>query len=158
MRLGSSTVISLAYLAGLTASTLLATPTFAQEAEPHVHDINGPRKDAPIPRPGMTLVKGQCAIVVTDPQNDFLSPKGVAGGVVGKSVTERRTVKYIDSLFRTAKSAGVPILVGPHCYYHHDHQWKFEGALEAMMHTIGMFDRQGGAGRDRGRGLGRALA
>ena len=43
-----------------------------------VHYIGGPRADAPIPRPGMTLRKGQVAVVVTDPQNDFLSPKGVA--------------------------------------------------------------------------------
>ncbi len=91
----------------------------------------------------MTLIKGQFAVVVTDPQNDFLNPKGVAWGVVGQSVTENNTVENIDSLFKTAKSAGVPIFVSPHYYYHHDHQWKFEGALEALMHKIGMFDRKG---------------
>ena len=45
----------------------------------------------------MTLVKGQFAIVVTDPQNDFLDPKGVAWGVVGQSVTENNTVENIDN-------------------------------------------------------------
>jgi len=33
------------------------------------------------------------AIVITDPQNDFLSPEGVAWGVVGESVTEIGTVE-----------------------------------------------------------------
>jgi nicotinamidase-related amidase len=32
--------------------------------------------------------------------------------------------------------------VSPHYYYPHDHGWKFEGALEALMHKIGMFDRK----------------
>ncbi len=44
------------------------------------------RPDAPIPRPGVQLRKGRVA--VTDPQVDFLSPKGVTWGVVGKNVAE----------------------------------------------------------------------
>ncbi|MGB5409107.1 MAG: hypothetical protein WBN43_20275 [Thiogranum sp.] len=40
---------------------------------------------AALPDPGMQIEKGRTALVVTDPQNDFLSPKGVAWGVVGKS-------------------------------------------------------------------------
>ncbi len=27
-------------------------------------------------------------------------------------------------------------------HFQHDHRWKFEGALEALMHKIGMFDRK----------------
>jgi nicotinamidase-related amidase len=108
-----------------------------------VHYIEGPRADAPIPRPGMTLRKGQVAVVVTDPQNDFLSPKGVAWGVVGQSITENRTVENIESLFKAAKKADVPVFISPHYYYQHDQQWKFEGALETLMHSIRMFDRKG---------------
>ena len=44
------------------------------------------------------------ALVVTDPQNDFLSPDGVTWGVVGKSVTENDTVENIDNLFKAAKA------------------------------------------------------
>lgn len=43
------------------AATLMVTPTLAQEAKPTIHYISGPRADAPIPRPGMVLVKGQVA-------------------------------------------------------------------------------------------------
>jgi nicotinamidase-related amidase len=91
----------------------------------------------------MTLRKGQAAVVVTDPQNDFLSPKGVAWGVVGQSVTENKTVENIESLFKAAKKADVPVFISPHYYYQHDQQWKFEGALETLMHSIRMFDRKG---------------
>ena len=98
--------------------------------------------NAALPDPGMEIVGGRTALVITDPQNDFLSPKGVAWGVVGKSVTENRTVENIDSLFKAAKANGIPVFVSPHYYYPTDHGWQFEGALEKLMHNIGMFDRK----------------
>jgi hypothetical protein len=64
-----------------------------QHTKAMIHYINGPREDAPIPRPGMTLVKGQTAVVITDPHNDFLSPKGVTWEIVGQSVMEKNTVE-----------------------------------------------------------------
>lgn len=115
----------------------------AQDQKPTVSHYAGPRADAPIPRPGLTIKKGRVAVVVTDPQNDFLSPKGVAWGVVGQSVQENHTVENIASLFDAAKTAGVPVFVSPHYYYQHDHHWQFGGALEVLMHNIGMFDRKG---------------
>ena len=45
------------------------------------------------------------AVVITDPQNDFLSPDGVTWGLVGESVTENRTVEHIDELVAAAKRA-----------------------------------------------------
>jgi nicotinamidase-related amidase len=98
---------------------------------------------AQLPDPGVTIVEGRTALLITDPQNDFLSPKGVAWGVVGKSVTENNTVENIDSLFAAAKANDIPVFVSPHYYYPTDHGWAFEGALEALMHNIGMFDRKG---------------
>lgn len=97
---------------------------------------------AALPDPGMKIEKGRTALVVTDPQNDFLSPKGVTWGVVGKNVMANNTVENIETLFKTAKSEGIPVFVSPHYYYPHDHGWKFEGALETLMHKIGMFDRK----------------
>jgi len=95
-----------------------------------------------LPDPGMEVEKGRTALVVTDPQNDFLSPKGVAWGVVGKSVEANDTVPNIEALFKTAKAERIPVFVSPHYYYPHDHEWRFEGALESLMHQIGMFDRR----------------
>ena len=98
---------------------------------------------AALPNPGLQIEKGRTALVITDPQNDFLSPKGVTWGVVGKSVEANNTVENIDTLFKTAKANGIPVFISPHYYYPHDHGWKFEGALETLMHKIGMFDRKG---------------
>lgn len=109
----------------------------------HIHYIDGPREDAPIPRPGVDLSRGSFALLVIDPQVDFLSPSGVTWGVVGESVTENHTVENIERLFRTAKGADARVFVSPHYYYPHDHTWKFEGALETLMHDINMFEREG---------------
>jgi len=98
---------------------------------------------AQLPDPGVTIVPGRTALLITDPQNDFLSPDGVTWGVVGKSVTENDTVENIDALFKAAKASDMPVFISPHYYYPTDHGWQFEGALEALMHSIGMFDREG---------------
>jgi len=96
---------------------------------------------AGLPDPGMKI-DSHTALVVTDPQVDFLSPDGVTWGVVGKSVTDNNTVANIGSLFKVAKQTDMPVFVSPHYYFPHDHGWQFEGALEMLMHKIGMFDRK----------------
>jgi nicotinamidase-related amidase len=96
---------------------------------------------AQLPDPGVTVELERTALVITDPQNDFLSPEGVTWGVVGESVTENNTVDNIETLLKTAKKIGMQVFVSPHYYYPTDHGWKFEGALEVLMHDIGMFDR-----------------
>jgi len=96
-----------------------------------------------LPNPGMQIDTTRTALVVTDPQNDFLSPQGVAWGVVGESVEENHTVANIETLFKTARESHIPVFISPHYYYPADHGWKFEGALEKLMHTIKMFDRKG---------------
>ncbi|MCA9178730.1 MAG: isochorismatase family protein, partial [Planctomycetales bacterium] len=77
---------------------------------------SGRKPDAAVPRPGVKLRKGHVAIVVTDPQNDFLSPQGVTWGVVGQNVTENRTVENIGQLFSLAKQLDIPLFVSPHYY------------------------------------------
>ena len=96
---------------------------------------------AQFPNPGMEIDE-TTALVLTDPQNDFLSPDGVTWGVVGESVTENNTVENIETLLILAKENGIPVFISPHYYYPTDKDWKFEGALEVLMHNIGMFDRK----------------
>ncbi|MCM2306736.1 MAG: cysteine hydrolase [Sulfuritalea sp.] len=95
-----------------------------------------------LPPSTMKLDLSRTALVVIDPQVDFLSPKGVAWGAVGTSVQEHNTVENIGRLFAAAKSAGITVAVSPHYYYPTDKGWKFEGALEKLMHKINMFDRK----------------
>ncbi|KZS38566.1 isochorismatase [Aquimarina aggregata] len=102
--------------------------------------LSGLSTFAQLPDPGFT-VDSRTAIVITDPQNDFLSPNGVTWGVVGESVTANNTVENLEELFKIAKKKNITVFVSPHYYFKHDHNWKIEGALEALMHKINMFDR-----------------
>lgn len=97
--------------------------------------------DSALPPSDMQLDLKRTALVVSDPQIDFLSPKGVTWAVVGESVTELGTVANLDRLFVASKKAGIVVAISPHYYYPTDKGWKFEGALEKLMHKIGMFDR-----------------
>ncbi|AZV78652.1 cysteine hydrolase [Parasedimentitalea marina] len=115
-----------------------ATAASAQVANPYADPEN-----SVLPPSNMKLDLSRAALVVTDPQVDFLSPEGVTWGVVGASVTEHNTVENIETLFKAAKAADITVAVSPHYYYPTDHGWKFEGALEKLMHKIGMFDRPG---------------
>jgi nicotinamidase-related amidase len=91
----------------------------------------------------MQLHRGRFAIVLTDPQVDFFSPKGVAWSVVGESVMENRTVEHVADLFRVAQETDTRVFISPHYYYPHDHTWKFAGAFEKVMHDIHFADRAG---------------
>lgn len=117
--------------AAQTASSVSGADPYAAPAEPA------------LPPSSMALEKGRAALLVVDPQIDFLSPEGVAWGVVGESVAEHKVVDNLTRLFQAAKAADMPVVISPHYYYPHDHQWRFEGALEKVMHSIGMFDRPG---------------
>jgi nicotinamidase-related amidase len=96
-----------------------------------------------MPSTGFVLDLKKAALVVIDPQVDFLSPKGVTWAVFGASITENRTVENLDALFKAAKKANITVAVSPHYYYPTDHNWDFGGGLEKLMHSIGMFDRKG---------------
>jgi len=110
--------------------------------------------NAGLPDPGMSVTQGRTALVLTDPQNDFLSPEGVTWGVVGASVTANDTVKHIGQLFKSAKKNEIPVFVSPHYYFPTDDGWKFGGAVETMMHGIGMFSRHGALNLDGFEGSG----
>ena len=102
----------------------------------------------------MDITASDTAIVVTDPQNDFLSPDGVTWGLVGKSVEENNTVANLASLLGAAKAGGYTVYVSPHYYFPTDHGWHFGGTVEAMMHDINMFDRAGALNLDGFEGSG----
>ena len=91
----------------------------------------------------MEINKKDTALLVTDPQNDFLSEKGVAWPLVGDSVKENKTVENIERLFKAAKKNGFEVFISPHYFYHTDHSWKFAGTLEKKMHETNMFERSG---------------
>jgi nicotinamidase-related amidase len=96
----------------------------------------------------MEINKKDTAVVITDPQNDFLSEKGVTWELVGDSVKENKTVENIERIIKAAKVNGFKVFISPHYYYPTDHSWKFGGTVEKMMHEIKMFDRKGALSLD----------
>jgi nicotinamidase-related amidase len=83
------------------------------------------------------------AIVITDPQNDFLSSSGVAWSLVKESVEEHKTIENIEALLETATSQNLPVFISPHYYYPYDQKWEFTGEMETWMHEHNMYIRKG---------------
>ena len=113
----------------------LASPATAQD-----NPYADPPKPA-LPPTDVEVTLANTALVITDPQIDFLSPDGVTWGVVGASVRRNGTVANIGRLLDAAKAKGMTVAISPHYYYPTDHGWRFGGPLEKLMHAIGMFDR-----------------
>ena len=127
---------------GLNVGALAQDNPYADPAEPA------------LPQTTMVTTLGNTALVITDPQIDFLSPDGVTWGVVGESVTEHNTVVNIGRLLDAAKASGMTVAISPHYYYPTDHGWNFGGPLEKLMHAIGMFDRESALSVDEFEGSG----
>jgi len=126
-----------AFAAAAAGGAALASPAAAQ-SDPYAD----PAEPA-LPATDVEVTLDNTALVVTDPQIDFLSPDGVTWGVVGASVEHHNTVANIGRLLKAAKARGMTVAISPHYYYPTDHGWRFGGPLEKLMHAIGMFDRKG---------------
>ena len=125
----------------LAAGAVLASQGLATGASAATENPYADPAEPALPPSDMRLDRGRTALVVIDPQIDFLSPDGVTWGVVGKSVRRNNTVQNIGRLFEASKSSDLVVSVSPHYYYPTDKGWRFEGALEKLMHKIGMFNR-----------------
>lgn len=89
-------------------------------AHADIADYADPTNPA-LPPSDVTASLENTALVVTDPQIDFLSPDGVTWGVVGESVTEHDTANNIGRLLSAAKARGMTVAISPHYYYPTDH-------------------------------------
>jgi nicotinamidase-related amidase len=140
-------------LAGAAAAVTVAGAIGAGEAkaatDPYADPVN-----PGLPKTTMKLDPSRAALVVIDPQIDFMSPKGLAWPVVGESVTEHNVVPNLIRLFEASKQAGLPVAISPHYYYPWDHTWKFSAPLEDFQHNLGIFDRKGPYTFDGFRGSG----
>lgn len=61
------------------------------------------------------------ALVIIDPQNDFLSEGGVVWDLVGELVVKNKVVDRLKALIAKAKGAGIPVVYVPH-YYDKEYQ------------------------------------
>lgn len=83
------------------------------------------------------------AIVITDPQNDFLAETGKLNGLVAESISRLGTVNNIETLMRVAKSERITLAVDPLVYDAQDGDWLNPGILQKQlldMHALRMPD------------------
>lgn len=99
-------------------------------------------KEAGIPDPGFEIDKNT-ALVITDPQNDFLREDGVAWPIVKESVKENNTIENLSTVFKLSREKGIKIFISPHYFFPADKGWKFGESLEKFMHSKEMYKRKG---------------
>ncbi len=77
--------------------------------------------------------KAHTAIVITDPQNDFLANTGKLHSLLVANLEELGTVKNIEILMKAAKSSGIALAVDPLVYNALDVDWSRAGALQRQL-------------------------
>lgn len=85
---------------------------------------------------------GNTAIVITDPQNDFLSPGGKGYHLTKKIIEQYNTLQNLELLISTAMSKGYQLFISPHYIYPHDYSWQFTGAEQKMLLKLRVFQKQ----------------
>ena len=77
-----------------------------------------------MPRETVEIDLSKTALFVTDPQNDFLSEKSPAWGLVGPTVTRNKVVEKEKMLKALGKELGIPLFYSTHMYTPKDfEQW-----------------------------------
>jgi nicotinamidase-related amidase len=126
---------------GLFAFVLL--PSFASaDSDDYVY------KQSFMPRETVEIDLSKTALFVTDPQNDFLSEKSPAWGLVGPTVIKNKVVEKEKTLKTLAKEIGIPVFYSTHMYTPKDFaNWKSLNGIDKIMFEIRMFE-QGTWGHD----------
>lgn len=96
------------------------------------------------------------AVVITDPQNDFLAENGKLYGLLAENLDALGTIDNIETLMKTAKATGVALAVDPLVYTTLDADWTRAGALQRQLldmqalHRASLSDPEGfeGSGAD----------
>ena len=97
-----------------------------------------------LPIPGMTIELDRTALVITDLQNDFLTPGGNGWSLFADSYAKLDTVANLMRLLRATKECDLTVLISPHYYYPTDHHWSAPGgATEVLMERLPVFQRRG---------------
>jgi nicotinamidase-related amidase len=88
----------------------------------------------------MPFDTSRTALLIIDPQNDFLSEGGVVWDLVGEGVKDTKVVEHLVELRKAAKDAGMPVFYCPH-YYNDDEfaTWKHLNPIDKLMFDRKMF-------------------
>ena len=84
--------------------------------------------------------KSETALVIVDPQNDFLSEGGAVWDLVGEEVVKNNVVENLVKLRNAATEAGIPVFYSPHYYTEHEYEhWKHPNHIDEIMFDRKMF-------------------
>lgn len=102
------------------------------------------------------LDRARTAVVITDPQNEFLREDGKLYALLADNLRELGTVENIAKLMETSKAVGIALAVDPLVYTALDGNWTHPGALQRQLlemralHRASLSDTKGfdGSGAD----------
>jgi nicotinamidase-related amidase len=93
----------------------------------------------------MDINPERTALVIVDPQVDFLSPESVVWDLVGEQVERNRVVEHLITLKGAAERAGIPVFYSPHYFSDHEYSgWRHLNTIDKVMFERRMFDVSGG--------------
>ncbi len=87
--------------------------------------------------------KAHTAVLVTDPQNDFLSKDGKIYPLIEENLKELGTIENIEKLMQTAKKKNITLAVDPLEYSDLDSNWSNSGALQKQLLDMGALQGKG---------------
>lgn len=91
-----------------------------------------------------TIDPNDTAVVITDPQVDFLKPESVVWDKVGETVEENAVVEKLIDIRDAAKRGGIPVFYSPHYYENDEYEsWAHLNTIDEIMFETRMFDING---------------
>jgi len=92
----------------------------------------------------MNINPERTALVIVDPQVDFLSPQSVVWDLVGEQVQKNGVVDHLVALKQAAERAGIPVFYSPHYFSDHEYSgWRHLNTIDKVMFERRMFDVAG---------------
>jgi nicotinamidase-related amidase len=93
---------------------------------------------------GVDIDPDRTAVLITDPQIDFLKPESVVWDKVGETVEANAVVEKLQRLRDAAREAGVPVVYSPHEYEDAEYDdWQHLNTIDEIMFDTRMFDVSG---------------
>ena len=83
----------------------------------------------------MSTKNQKTALILIDLYNDFLHPEGKLTGALAESLSESDTIKHLQEVLKSARSANIPIYYSLHQQYHDGKYTGFEH-WNAMLESI----------------------
>ena len=92
----------------------------------------------------MNIDPNNTALVIVDPQVDFLKPESVVWDLVGEMVEKNGVLPHLVELRNAADAAGMPVFYSPHHFNDQEYKsWEHLNTIDKVMFDRRMFDTSG---------------